>query len=234
MTEENGSSNKALLADQIQDLDIRTKRALESKQHSLTFALIKEYGGLIQSALNYADEELGKQIDRLGIETLICPINPNDPLARLRVLDNSVQRLKTLVRRLLPASMRSELLLHPKVVNASERLLQDGHFAPAIFEAFKALEEYVKEKSEVRDEIGKKLMAKVFSEDSPILQVKPSKPNTLEEEQEGFKFIFMGTMLAIRNPKAHYAIEQSDREKALEYLALASLLFRVVDDTSKV
>ena len=73
-------------------------------------------------------------------------------------------------------------------------------------------------------------MSHVFSEDRPILNIKCSRPGTEKEEQQGFKFLFMGSTLGIRNPKGHYTIAQEDRSRTLQYLALASLLFKTIDD----
>ncbi|MEX2623977.1 MAG: TIGR02391 family protein [Acidimicrobiia bacterium] len=50
------------------------------------------------------------------------------------------------------------------------------------------------------------------------------------DEQEGFRFIFMGVIQGIRNPKGHELVEQGDPQRALEYLALVSVLFRRLDD----
>ena len=126
------------------------------------------------------------------------------------------------------------LELHPKVLKVAEKLFQDGHYPEAIFAAFKSLEAYVKRKSGVKNKSGKDLMAHVFSESNPILKIKYSHPDTAKEEQEGFKFIFMGAMVGIRNPKAHYTIIQRDRARTMQYLALASLLFKTVDDATLV
>jgi len=75
-------------------------------------------------------------------------------------------------------------------------------------------------------------MGYVFDESNPILKIKYSLPDTAKEEQEGFKLIFMGAMLGIRNPKAHYEIIQRDRARTIQYLALVSLLFKTVDDAT--
>ena len=117
------------------------------------------------------------------------------------------------------------------MITASGKLLQDKHYSQAIFEAFKALEEYVREKSG-RNEYGEYLMSSVFNENNPILKIKYSRPDTATDEQKGFRFIFMGAMTGIRNPKGHHTIIQRDRARTLQYLALAGLLFKTVDDAT--
>ena len=51
-----------------------------------------------------------------------------------------------------------------------------------------------------------------------------------KDEQEGFKFLYMGAMKGIRNPKAHENIIQDDKNRTLEYLAFISLLFRRAEE----
>ena len=47
---------------------------------------------------------------------------------------------------------------------------------------------------------------------------------------EGFKFLFKGATIGIRNPKAHDNVIQTDPYKTLEYLGLASLLMRRIEE----
>lgn len=132
------------------------------------------------------------------------------------------------------------LKLHPTIKKASEKLFKGGHFAPTIFEAYKALNNYIKRKSKRKDLDGKDLMSKVFSftynrdthqiERKPILQLNELRNQSDQDEQEGFMFLFMGAMQGIRNPKAHDIIEQRDPFKTLQYLSIASLLAKRVDE----
>jgi uncharacterized protein (TIGR02391 family) len=128
--------------------------------------------------------------------------------------------------------------LHPLVAQASERLFKDGHYSQAIFEAYKTLNNFVKEKSGRLDLDGKDLMTKVFGFkyegckilSSPVLQLNELSSQSDIDEQEGFKFLLMGAMIGIRNPKAHESVTQSDPFRTLEYLALASLLIKKVEE----
>jgi len=88
----------------------------------------------------------------------------------------------------------------------------------------------VKANSPHLDLEGKRLMARVFKPDSPILKLNQLSSTSEKDEQEGFMHIFMGAMQGIRNPKAHDVVLQEDRQRASEYLALASLLMRRIDD----
>lgn len=121
--------------------------------------------------------------------------------------------------------------LHPEIIAAAGALFSDGHYSAAIFEAFKAVEVRVRKQSGI-DASGRDLMAKALGGDSPPISVASTSGRSGQDEQEGFKFIFMGTMQGIRNPKGHELIQQTEPEPTLEYLAFASLLMRRLDDAA--
>lgn len=56
---------------------------------------------------------------------------------------------------------------HPKIIEASESLFKDGHYASAILEAFKAVNNFVKQKAN-KSLDGKTLMSEVFSEKTRV------------------------------------------------------------------
>jgi uncharacterized protein (TIGR02391 family) len=122
--------------------------------------------------------------------------------------------------------------LHPCVREAAERLHRDGHRAAAVFEAYKAIESRVRELTG-RTESARPLMAKVFDQDMPLLALNDGSSVSDSEEQEGFKLLFMGAMQGVRNPKAHDLFDQLTEERALDYLAFASLLMRRLDDAEQ-
>lgn len=120
--------------------------------------------------------------------------------------------------------------LHQRIRKVSEKLFADGYYAQAIFEAYKAVENLVKEKSGRKDLGGQKLMSKVFSYNDPIVKLNRLQSPSDQNKQMGFMFLFMGAMTGIRNPEAHDTVEQADPSRAMEYLALASLLARRVEE----
>jgi uncharacterized protein (TIGR02391 family) len=122
--------------------------------------------------------------------------------------------------------------LHPEIVDASGDLFTDGHFAPAILEAFKRVELRVRSQSGLAAS-GQDLMARAFAGDSPPIDVRVEGGQSGEDEQEGFRFLFMGAVRGIRNPKAHEAVSQVDPQRALEYLGFASILMRRLDDAAR-
>lgn len=120
------------------------------------------------------------------------------------------------------------LNLHQRIKKVSGKLFIDGHYSSAIFESFKEVEIYVKEVSNI-NKSGTKLMTKAFDIKNPIIQLNKLETRTDKNEQDGFKFIFMGTALGIRNPKAHEHVLQKDPFTTLHYLSLASLLIKRVE-----
>jgi uncharacterized protein (TIGR02391 family) len=137
-------------------------------------------------------------------------------------------------------SVLNKLKLHPTIRKSSERLFKNGHYAEAIFEAYKALIILVKEKSGKRTLSDRALMGVVFDVDyvresltvtkCPILKLNELDSIEKLDEQKGFFYLFLGSLIGIRNPKAHASIVQKNPLRALEYLCLASLLAKRVDE----
>jgi uncharacterized protein (TIGR02391 family) len=121
--------------------------------------------------------------------------------------------------------------LHNVIKKVSNELFYDGHYAQAIFEAYKAVNNLVKEKSRREDLDGQELMSTVFNYKNPILRLNKLRSQTDRDEQMGFMFLYMGAMSGIRNPKAHDIVKQDDPTRTMEYLALASLLARRVEES---
>lgn len=119
--------------------------------------------------------------------------------------------------------------LHPEIIEASGGLFADGHYASAILEAFKWVELRVRSQSGLRGS-GQDLMARAFTGEPPPIDVRVEDGQSGDDEQEGFRFLFMGAVRGIRNPKAHEAISQIDPQRTLEYLGFASILMRRLDD----
>jgi len=116
---------------------------------------------------------------------------------------------------------------HPKIINASRALFKNEHYAQAIFEAYKAVENFVQDKSG-STLYGTNLMETVFNEENPIIKV-PEAGHYYKEVQKGFKHLFMGASQGIRNPKAHKEIIQKDPHITLQYLGFFSFLLKRID-----
>ena len=81
---------------------------------------------------------------------------------------------------------------------------------------------------------GAKAMGRAFDFDrqEPLIKFNDLQSEEEKDEQRGIAFLFKG-IVGIRNRKAHENITLSDPYRALEYLALASLLMRLMDEYAK-
>jgi uncharacterized protein (TIGR02391 family) len=120
-----------------------------------------------------------------------------------------------------------KMQFHSRVITASKSLFESGHYAQAIFEAFKAVENFVQDKSGLTT-YGTNLMESVFNEENPIIKV-PEAGHYYKEVQKGFKHLFVGASQGIRNPKAHKEIIQKDPYITLQYLGFFSFLLKRID-----
>lgn len=119
--------------------------------------------------------------------------------------------------------------IHPGLCRVVRDLFDNGHYAQATFEAFKFIDNEVARHSNA-SEFGKRLMMRAFSETSPKIQLNRLATMTDRDEQEGFKFLFAGGMLAIRNPRGHEHAIHDDPDACLDHLTFASMLLRRLAD----
>ena len=115
----------------------------------------------------------------------------------------------------------------PKVVR---NLFDDGHYAQATFEAFKYVDKEVARLG-LSNESGEKLMMSAFSEVSPLISLTPRSSTSEKDEQRGYKFLFAGAIVAIRNPRGHEYAVRDTPDECLDHLALASTLLRRLEAT---
>lgn len=131
-----------------------------------------------------------------------------------------------------PTSLYENLQLHHRICEVSKLLFKDGHYREAIFASFKEIAIIVKDRSGRTDLDGQDLMAQVFSEKNPVIALNSLKNQSDIDEQKGFRLIYMGAMIGIRNPEAHERMPQPDAISALKYLSLASLLAERAEEAS--
>jgi len=147
-----------------------------------------------------------------------------------RGLPASAQRvtaeIEPVTTRSAAADRRVEITgIHPIVSQAAGALFADGHFSKAVLAAFQAVELQVQTKSGLT-ETGVTLMHRAFNPQSPIIDVARHGGRNAQDEREGFRFLFVGAMLGLRNPRAHGADLPDTETEAIEFLALASALLR--------
>jgi uncharacterized protein (TIGR02391 family) len=124
--------------------------------------------------------------------------------------------------------------IHPEIKKVSRKLFVDKHYAQAILEAFKKINNMVKIKSGRTDLDGKNLMTTVFSKNNPVLRLKDLKTVTDFDQQEGYMHLFAGAIQGIRNPKAHDEIVQNNPFTTVKFLCFASVLAQKVEESLKI
>jgi uncharacterized protein (TIGR02391 family) len=232
-----------------QDRNLNALRLELQREYGRLANIISEYGGKAYvpvPVLGEKYEVFGLSLGSLnmklrGLDALdgaLSLVNhaigklESTPIAELEVQEVSItQELKD--TREVPDSLFDKIQFHPRVIEASESLFKTGNYASAIFEAFKAVHNYVQDKTGLTLD-GANLMEKVFNENKPILQLNELLTPSDKNEQKGFKHIFMGSQIGIRNPKAHENVKQEDPTRTLEYLSIASLLMRRIDESKLV
>ena len=113
--------------------------------------------------------------------------------------------------------------LPPKVRD----LFDDGHYAEATYAAYKYLDTEVSRLSGIA-KTGRALMMDALNADGGVPAIKLTPLGTMSEkdEQDGYRFLFAGSMMAIRNPRGHEHTVADDLETCLAHLSLATLLLR--------
>ena len=102
--------------------------------------------------------------------------------------------------------------LHPEIERASGKLYRDCHYASAIEDAVKALNDLVRLRSGQSLD-GTNLMETVFSPGRPILKFNDLTDQSDRDEQKGFMMMFSGAVAGLRNPRSHKLIKD-DPERA--------------------
>jgi uncharacterized protein (TIGR02391 family) len=124
--------------------------------------------------------------------------------------------------------------LHPLVSDAAGTKVASRHYDNAVFDAFKAVEDRVKSLTgDIRS--GAKLMSGVFDVQNPLLEITSDNAGSAQkaDEREGFKFLFMGAAIGLRNPRGHGAELNTDEAEAMTMLATASMLMYALDRAEK-
>ena len=122
-------------------------------------------------------------------------------------------------------------LIHPAIVGVAKSRFDSGHYADCAEAALKHINTVVKAK--VKRKTGQELdgaalMNKAFSVNNPIITIDDISTQSGKDIQQGYMQIFAGAMIGIRNPKAHDVIV-IDRERAIHFIFLASLLMHTLD-----
>ena len=124
-------------------------------------------------------------------------------------------------------------LLHPRIVVSSYDHFRAGRFREAVLNGMVTVFDFIRERVGA-DKDGSALVADAFSVEAPKLVFSSLETESGRNEQKGFFQIFQGAYLGIRNPKAHSLNIKTNKEIAAQYLVLASILCRKVEDAKKL
>jgi len=122
---------------------------------------------------------------------------------------------------------------HPEIERVSGDLFRDGHYKQAASEAYIRVIGEVKQRSGLALD-GDTLMNQAFgcTNRAPVLRFNSLATDPERDEQNGFMLIFKG-IVGLRNSKAHSNRLFNDPMRAHEYLAMASLLMRLLEIAQK-
>jgi uncharacterized protein (TIGR02391 family) len=122
---------------------------------------------------------------------------------------------------------------HPEIERVSGQLYRNGHYKAAALEAYIRVIDEVKRKSGLTQD-GDNLMNHAFGCDgrTPLLKFNGLGTESEHDEQRGFMFLFKG-IVGLRNSKAHSNRLFDDPSRGHEYLALASVLMRLLEIAEK-
>lgn len=149
-------------------------------------------------------------------------------MKRKAILESIVEQLELLAP---PAAQVApgQYQFHAEIERVSGQLFRDGHYKQAALEAYIRVIEEVKRRSGIADD-GDSLMNRAFGCDkqTPVIQFNTLQTDAERDEQRGLMFLFKG-IVGLRNSKAHSNTLFNDPHRAHEYLALASLLMRLLE-----
>jgi len=124
------------------------------------------------------------------------------------------------------------LHVHPKIAAVARGRFREGTYADAAEASLKEVNAVVKRivvERTASERDGADLMQHAFSIDRPVIKLADLSTESGRSEQRGYMQIFAGAMTGVRNPKAHENI-QINREKAVHFVYLASLLMHKLDE----
>lgn len=152
----------------------------------------------------------------------------NQTKLRKALLDGFIEQLQDLAP---PSAVTAsdQYKFHAEIERVSGDLYRSGHYKQAALEAYIRVIEQVRLMSQIPDD-GDSLMNKAFACDkqTPFIQFNSLTTEADRDEQRGFLFLFKG-IVGLRNSKAHSNALFNDPLRGHDYLALASLLMRVLE-----
>lgn len=168
------------------------------------------------------DQRIAKRALRLaaGLETEVASIVKVEPVdlggrqgARANVED--------------PGRGYDLMIDDAELAETTRELFINGHYAQSVEEGFKYLNNLVKQRSGLPTD-GADLMTRALSVGNPVLKLSPLTTQSQKDQQVGYMMMLGGAMTGVRNPRAHEHRHFDDPRAALELLAFANHLARLV------
>jgi uncharacterized protein (TIGR02391 family) len=127
------------------------------------------------------------------------------------------------------ATAPDQYRFHPEIERVAGQLYRDGHYKAAALEAYIRVIDEVRARSGLAVD-GDNLINHAFGCDNrtPVVQFNELQTEAEKDEQRGLMFLYKG-IVGLRNSKAHSNQLFDDPARAHEYLALASLLMRLLE-----
>jgi len=124
------------------------------------------------------------------------------------------------------ANLLPRAILHPRIATKVVAPFIRGDYDTAIFEAMREVEVAVRAAGRYSDlDVGTKLMRKAFDAKSGTL----TDLSLPEPERDAMAHLFAGAMGYFKNQQSHRIVGVKDAAAAVEIIALASFLLRIVD-----
>jgi uncharacterized protein (TIGR02391 family) len=128
--------------------------------------------------------------------------------------------------------------LHSKIKEISYNKFKAGEYRSAIFDSLVILEETLKSKYRFAKNLtsndtisyGTRLIEEAFRDNNPILKINNLSNDSEKDEHKAFRYLLLGAM-SLKNVKSHSLTEPIDKEIAIEYLGLISLLLKKIENT---
>jgi uncharacterized protein (TIGR02391 family) len=185
----------------------------DGEMHSNTYEFVHCYGGSVHFNMSGGELQRNHQTQTEN---------------RKAVLESIIEQLEILAP---PAAQVApgQYQFHPEIERVSGQLYRDGHYKQAALEAYIRVIEEVRARSGLVLD-GDSLMNHAFGceNQTPVIQFNSLQSQEERDEQKGLMFLYKG-IVGLRNSKAHSNRLFNDPRRAHEYLALASLLMRLLE-----
>lgn len=123
-------------------------------------------------------------------------------------------------------------MIHPNISNVVKKLMLNKHYESAVTTSVKLLENYIRDiyKGQTgKDMNGVPLMQNIFNPNNPVLRFEDINSQSGKDLQDGYRQIFVGVQLGIRNPYSHDTDRKPTEHEALHIIVMISHLMYMAD-----